>query len=66
MTPEQHAALPEAIRVRELRYRITRRGFRTRQVVLVTTLLDAHAYPAPTRWPSCTADDGTWRRIWRT
>ena len=46
MTPEQHAALPETIRVRELRYRITRRGFRTRGVLLVTTLLDAQAYPA--------------------
>ncbi|NIA16686.1 MAG: IS4 family transposase [Nitrospiraceae bacterium] len=46
MSAEQHAALPEAIRVRELRYRITRPGFRVREVQLVTTLLDPQAYPA--------------------
>ena len=32
--------------VRELRYRITPPGFRAREVTLVTTLLDAEAYPA--------------------
>ena len=37
--------LPELLRVRELRYRITRRGFRSREVTLVTTLLDARRYP---------------------
>lgn len=37
--------LPERLRVRELRYRITRRGYRTRQVTLVTTLLDPARYP---------------------
>ena len=31
--------------VRELRYRVSPRGFRTRSVTLVTTLLDAEAYP---------------------
>ena len=43
--------------VRELRYRIEVPGFRTREVTLVTTLLDATAYPADslaelymTRW----------------
>jgi hypothetical protein len=45
MIPEQFAALPEVITVRELRYRISQRGFRTRSVTLVTTLLDAEAYP---------------------
>ena len=45
MTEEQFAALPAAIEVRELRYRITRPGFRTRCVTLVTTLLDPVAYP---------------------
>lgn len=45
MTAEQFAALPEAITVRELRYRVSQRGFRTRSVTLVTTLLDAEAYP---------------------
>lgn len=45
MTAERFAGLPEAITVRELRYRVDRRGFRTRSVTLVTTLLDAEAYP---------------------
>lgn len=37
--------LPDRLRVRELRYRITGRGFRSRQVTLVTTLLDPDRYP---------------------
>jgi hypothetical protein len=45
MTAEQFARLPETITVRELRYTVARRGFRTRCVTLVTTLLDAEAYP---------------------
>jgi len=39
------AALPSAIRVRELQYTIARPGFRVRTVTLVTTLLDAQRYP---------------------
>lgn len=46
MTPEQYAALPERITVRELRYRIGCPGYRTHEVTLVTTLLDAEKYPA--------------------
>ncbi|MCP3902059.1 MAG: IS4 family transposase [Planctomycetes bacterium] len=42
---ETWEALPKLLRVRELRYRITRRGFRTREVTLVTTLLDPEQYP---------------------
>jgi hypothetical protein len=34
----------ELLRVRELRYRITRRGFRTCDVTIVTTLLDEERY----------------------
>jgi hypothetical protein len=52
-----YAALPESYLVRELRYRIEVPGFRTREVTLVTTLLDAVVYPAEalaelymTRW----------------
>lgn len=45
MTAEQYASLPATVTVRELRYRISQRGFRTRSVTLVTTLLDAQAYP---------------------
>lgn len=44
MGTSSHAALPETIRVRELRYRTNVRGFRTRVIMLVTTLLDAKEY----------------------
>jgi hypothetical protein len=40
-----YAALPETMRVRELRYWTKHRGYRTRCVTLVTTLLDPEAYP---------------------
>lgn len=46
MTIRQHEALPEFTAVRELRYRVRQRGFRTRRVTLATTLLDPEAYPA--------------------
>lgn len=45
-SPEQYATLPQTLQVRELRYWTKRRGFRTRVVTLVTTLLDAEVYPA--------------------
>ena len=38
--------LPETLLVRELRYLTRQRGHRTRVITLVTTLLDAEAYPA--------------------
>lgn len=43
--PTAYAALPETIRVRELRYRTRTRGCRTRMITLVTTLLDDQEYP---------------------
>jgi DDE family transposase len=46
LSAEAYAALPDSIRVRELRYTIRQRSCRTRQVTLVTTLLDPVAYPA--------------------
>jgi hypothetical protein len=45
MPQEQYDALPDAITVRELCYGVRRKGFRTKRVTLVTTLLDAEAYP---------------------
>jgi hypothetical protein len=45
MTAEQYAALPAALRVREIRYRIPRRGQRTLCVTIATTLLDPVRYP---------------------
>jgi Transposase DDE domain len=46
MTSQEYARLPESVLVRELRYRVTQRGFRVREVTLATTLLDAERYPA--------------------
>lgn len=37
--------LPEQITVRIVRFKVAVPGFRTQEVVLVTTLLDEHAYP---------------------
>jgi hypothetical protein len=45
MTEKQYEALPETVTVREVRYTIARAGFRTRVVMLVTTLLDSERYP---------------------
>ncbi len=44
LSPEQFAALPESLLVRELRYQIDRPGFRVKQITLVTTLIDADRY----------------------
>jgi hypothetical protein len=46
MTAEEYAALPDELAVRELRYRVEVPGYRVREITLVTTLLDAAAYPA--------------------
>lgn len=40
------ATLPETLLVRELRFLTPQRGYRTRVITLVTTLLDPEAYPA--------------------
>lgn len=45
ISDEDYAALPTCIRVRELRYTIPHKGFRTQQVTLVTTLSDPRKYP---------------------
>lgn len=45
MTTSQYATLPERQVVRELRYPVGQRGFRVREVTLVTTLLDPELYP---------------------
>jgi hypothetical protein len=46
LSPEQFAALPDTLTVRQLRVKPTVKGFRTQSLVLVTTLVDAVAYPA--------------------
>jgi len=47
MTPDEWKALPAAIPVRIIRSRIQIKGFRTKTLWIVTTLLDAQRYPAP-------------------
>jgi hypothetical protein len=42
---ETSRCLPELLRVRELRYRIRRRGYRSQVVTIVTSLLDPERYP---------------------
>ncbi len=44
LTRETLAALPESLVLREVRYQISTPGFRTRQITLVTTLLNAEVY----------------------
>ncbi|MGC1479974.1 MAG: IS4 family transposase [Chthoniobacterales bacterium] len=43
---EEFAALPATLSLRMIRLRVSNPGFRTRSVVLVTTLLDPELYPA--------------------
>jgi len=44
LQPELYARLPETMLVREIRYFIHIKGYRTKKVTLVTTLLDHHVY----------------------
>jgi IS4 transposase len=46
MSPQTYDASPAFLTVREVRVRVQRRGFRTRRLVVVTTLLDAEKFPA--------------------
>jgi hypothetical protein len=46
MDQARYDDLPKELRVRELRVRVTRRGFRTQVFVGVTTLLDAVGFSA--------------------
>ncbi len=43
---EDYEKLPPSLMVREIRYQVSVKGFRSREVILSTTLLDAEAYPA--------------------
>jgi hypothetical protein len=46
MSRGQYAALPDSLTLREVRVRVEQKGFRTREVIVVTTLLDAEKYSA--------------------
>jgi len=45
MTADAYTPLPDTLQVRELRYWTGQRGFRTRVVTLVTTLIEPELYP---------------------
>ena len=44
MTVEQYAALPDELELREVRVRVRQAGFRTKSVLVVTTLLNSEEY----------------------
>jgi len=45
MTPQQWQALPATLTLRAVKGSLSKKGFRVRQVTVITTLLDAEAYP---------------------
>jgi hypothetical protein len=45
MSAEQYATLPKELTLREVRIHVAQKGFRTRSLVVVTTLLDPDEYP---------------------
>ncbi len=45
MSPADYAAAPETLSIREFRRRIARKGYRTRTIVVATTLRDAEQFP---------------------
>src|SRR5262247_2060247 len=47
LTRETLAALPDSLVLREVRYHLSTPGFRTREITLVTTLLDSEVYSVP-------------------
>lgn len=46
LSTAEYAALPATLTIRELRYQVAVTGWRTRNITLVTTLLDPERYPA--------------------
>jgi putative transposase len=46
MSAQEYAELPDSLTLREVRVRVRQRGFRTQELVVVTTLLDPDKYPA--------------------
>ncbi len=46
MSEEEYERYPAFILVRHLRYKVEQKGFRTREITLATTLLDANVYDA--------------------
>lgn len=46
MSKEEYDSLPDHLTLREVRVRVQQRGFRTKEVIVVTSLLDPEQYPA--------------------
>jgi hypothetical protein len=46
MCQAEYASFTDTILVRHLKYKVEQRGFRTREIILATTLLDAEVYAA--------------------
>lgn len=46
MTPQQYAKLPDELLLREVRVQVRQRGFRSKTVIVVSTLVDAQKIPA--------------------
>ncbi|WP_419195312.1 transposase [Novipirellula herctigrandis] len=46
MSQEEYEAYPNSIFVRHIKYRVEQKGFRTREIILATTLIDAETYQA--------------------
>ena len=46
MSEKEYGKYPDVIHVRHLRYKVHQKGYRTREVMLATTLLDAEVYTA--------------------
>ena len=53
LTGDQWQALPDTMRVRVVKGSLAKKGFRVRQVAVVTTLLDAEHYPAAEILAAC-------------
>jgi len=60
---ETFDVLPSSLVLREVRYQVRQHGFRSRQITLVTTLLDAERYPK-TIWRTYISRAGKRKRIW--
>ena len=63
MSRAEYAAMPAELTIRELRVRVKDKTKRARDLVIVTTLLDARKYPAK-HWAICSVSGGTRNSIY--
>ena len=62
MPGEQFASLPASLTLRELRYHVAIKGFRSEKIALVTTLIDAHSIRRR-NWRRCISGGGLSRQV---